>query len=313
MGKEANDAIISSFFSFCGGIVSIDIHDGKTPDTNEVIITFDSHDAAKTAEVLSNTAFLDNTIVITPYFKEGQGESAPAASPEAKDSAKPSENALPAEEKKGDNSNNDGNNGDDDDDGKDEAATKPAPANNSTETTAETAPAEASKESTDNNNNNSGKEEKGEKVNQDSEGNGNSDDGSVVHKLGEIVADGRLMSEDLKKYDEAMGISEGIKNGAAAVDNALGLSSAFTAASSFLGSQLKEIDQQTGISQAAGKLMSEVSESPYFASTFSMFRGWGASISKAYNAIYTESNTILEEKKTSESSADANQQKPSNE
>lgn len=119
------------------------------------------------------------------------------------------------------------------------------------------------------------------------------------------MADGRLISEDLKKYDEAMGISKGIKESAAAVDNTLGLSSAFAAASSFVGSQLKEIDQQTGISQAAGKLMAEVSESPYFASTFSLFRGWGASITKAYNAVYKESNSILEEKKASEGSSDA--------
>lgn len=118
------------------------------------------------------------------------------------------------------------------------------------------------------------------------------------------MADGYLIKEDLKKYDEALGISEGIKSSAAAIDNTLGLSSAFNAATSFVGSQLKGIDQQTGISQAAGKLMEEVSESPYFASTFSLFRGWGASITKAYNAVCKESTSILEEKKASDGNTD---------
>lgn len=122
------------------------------------------------------------------------------------------------------------------------------------------------------------------------------------------MADGYLITEDLKKYDKELGLSEGIKNSVTAVDNTLGLSSAFSAASNFVSSQIKEIDQQTGISQAAGKLMGEVSESPYFASTFSMFRGWGASISKAYNAVCRESTTILEGKKAPEENTESQHQ-----
>lgn len=63
-----------------------------------------------------------------------------------------------------------------------------------------------------------------------------------------MMADGYLITEDLKKYDKELGLSEGIKNSVTAVDNTLGLSSAFSAASNFVSSQIKEIDQQTGIS-----------------------------------------------------------------
>ena len=186
VSKEANESIISSFFSFCGEIVSIDIHDGESPDTNEVIIAFETHDAAKMAEVLSNTAFLDNTIVITPYFEGDQNGDAVASSPEENDSAEPSENAphdespKPAEEKT-DSNNNDDDDDDDDDDGKDEAVTKSTPSNDASETNPESTQAETPKETTANNDDGGGDDKKDVKDSQNSGENDSTDEGSVVH------------------------------------------------------------------------------------------------------------------------------------
>lgn len=184
VSKEASEAIISSFFSFCGEIVSIDIRDSDNPDTNEVIIAFGTHDAAKMAEVLSNTAFLDNTIVIIPYLGEGQSDGAAGSSSDANGTAESNENVpqaespKPAEEKTGENNNDD----DDDDDGKDEAVTESTPSNNASEIVPEATPAEAPKENAGGDgNNNDNKEAKEEKDKQESEENANPDDGGVVH------------------------------------------------------------------------------------------------------------------------------------
>lgn len=72
-------------------------------------------------------------------------------------------------------------------------------------------------------------------------------------------------------------------------------------ATSYVSGQLKKIDEQTGLSKIASTAVSEtndlvsaVSNNSYVSSTFSMFRGWGSSIAKAYNAIYNESAAAIE-------------------
>lgn len=86
-----------------------------------------------------------------------------------------------------------------------------------------------------------------------------------------------------------------------AVDNTFGLSSMLGQATSYVSGQLKKIDEQTGLSKIASTAVSEtndlvsaVSNNSYVSSTFSMFRGWGSSIAKAYNAIYNESAAAIE-------------------
>lgn len=119
------------------------------------------------------------------------------------------------------------------------------------------------------------------------------------------MADGYYLKEDIKKkaqeYDESLGISKTIGETARAVDNTLGISSIWGQATSYVSEQFKKIDEQAGLSKIASTAVSEtndlvnaVSKNTYVSSTFSMFRGWGSSIAKAYNAIYNESAAAIE-------------------
>lgn len=349
VNKEANEDIISSCFSFCGEIKSIEIRD-SSPDANEAIITFGTHDAAKMAEVLTNTVILDKNIEVTPYFHGDQAErSDEPKAPEEPNSTAEETSILPGPKADGkketestpsnsdtvsaqvrsaaaavvatecatkENSNEAASNNDDDndDDDDDNAKKETEKKESEQQPKKEQQQQQCEEEKT-------GKESGvvHVKLNKNTKQQFH-DHNNVCHHLfffflkvlGGIMADGYLAKEDLKKsaieYDKALGLSEGIKSSAAAVDNTLGLSSAFSAASSFVSTQFKEIDQQTGLSQAAGSLMGEVSESPYFASAFSMFRGWGASITKAYNAVCKESTSIIEEKKAADSASGGQQQ-----
>lgn len=208
VSKVANDDIISSFFSFCGEILSIDIHDSSdSPDTNEVIITFGTHDAAKMAEVLSNTDFLDKNIVITPYIKNpgsatANNENTTKNTTETEDTTESNENVASTteptkvedEEKKEDNdgctnaSSGDKNVGDDDDDddddGKEEAKSDATtPSSSETEGASNTASTNNAKEGTSDGKTDNKKDEKEDAKDsqkEDMDENGNPD-GRVVH------------------------------------------------------------------------------------------------------------------------------------
>lgn len=119
------------------------------------------------------------------------------------------------------------------------------------------------------------------------------------------MADGYYLKEDIKKkaqeYDESLGISKAFGETVSAVDNTLGISTFWGQASSYVSEQFKKIDEQAGLSKIASTAVSEtndlvntVSKNSYVSSTFSMFRGWGSSIAKAYNAIYNESAAAIE-------------------
>lgn len=189
VSKEANDVIISSFFSFCGEITSIDIHDGNSsdyPDTNEVVITFGSHDAAKMAEVLTNTAFLDKDIVITPYIKSGTDSGSEAAStPEKGDSEESSASAD--SNNKNTTEPKDGNDDDDDsNDNKSEAKAESAPSSGSTENVPDGTPAKDAKEDANDEGAATKDETKDETKGSDegkreNENNDNPEGGAVIH------------------------------------------------------------------------------------------------------------------------------------
>lgn len=133
----------------------------------------------------------------------------------------------------------------------------------------------------------------------------------TIKAIGDVVADGYYLKEGFKKkaqeYDESLGISKGVKDTVAAVDSTLGLSTMLGQASTFVSGQFKKIDEQAGLSKIATTAVSEandlvnvVSENSYVSSTFSLFRGWGSSIAKAYNAIYNESAAAIEARQKEE-------------
>eukprot|EP00960_Hanusia_phi_P022270 659456-Hanusia_phi.AAC.1 len=120
VSPSVDEAVLRNFFSFCGGIKSIEFnsHDlgpgelasaakaaGAQPpasDAEAALVTFDSEDAAATAQLLSNSLLDDRPVLIVPAGSvKGKGDGAmaagaegEAAGPEAVEEATPKASGL---------------------------------------------------------------------------------------------------------------------------------------------------------------------------------------------------------------------------
>ena len=126
--------------------------------------------------------------------------------------------------------------------------------------------------------------------------------------VGGIVAESYALGTGIKNavidVDKNIGFSASVKKTATDIDEALGLSTKATAASTFVSQKFTEFDNAVGISAAAHsattsiqEAASNVAKTPAVSSTLSLFRSWGNSISRTYGLFQRQSEAAIQVKK----------------